>query len=243
MIAGFIVTGSGRKNVLLRGLGASVSVNGTPVPGRLDDTTLELHDQNGVPVFFNDDWKETQQTEIEATGLAPRDSRDSAILRQLEAGRYTAVLRGKNNSTGIAVVEVYDLDRTSSPQLANISTRGFVETGDNVMIGGFIAGPDDRSAPTIVVRALGPSLRQSQVPRTLTDPVLEIRDTNGALVATNDDWADDSRAPELLATGLAPNDPREAALYRQLSSAPFTAIVRGKADSIGNALLEIYHLQ
>lgn len=243
MIGGFIITGDGPKNVLIRGIGPSLNVKGTPVAGRLADTTLELHDQNGAVIAFNDNWKETQQTQIEATRLAPADDRESAILRQLDPGRYTAILRGKDNSTGIGLVEAYDLERTSNPQLANISTRGFVETGDNVMIGGFIAGPDNRSTPAMVVRAIGPTLKSANVPDTLNDPVLELRDANGALVAANDDWADDSQAPELLATGLAPNDPREPALYRRLSAAAFTAVVRGKVETTGNALLEIYHVQ
>lgn len=252
MIGGFIITGTGRKNVLVRAVGPSLkNPDRTALAGRLQDPTLELRDQNGGLIVFNDNWKEAQRSEIEATdGLEPSDDRESAILRQLDPGRYTAVLRGKNNTTGIALVEVYDLDRTSNPasHLANISTRGVVETGDNVMIGGFIAGTNDRGAGNgdsmpMVVRALGPSLRTSQVPETLNDPTLELRDANGALLAENDDWADDPQAPQLLATGLAPNDPREPALYRELPPKAFTAIVRGKAGTTGNALLEIYKLE
>ena len=249
MIGGFIIAGNGPKNILVRAIGPSLkNLDGTPLAGRLEDPTLELHDQNGGLIVFDDNWKDAQQSEIEsAHGLEPSDDRESAIVRQLDPGRYTAILRGKNNTTGIALVEVYDLDRTSSrpSQLANISTRGVVEGGDNVMIGGFIAGTNDKGAynggtMAMVVRALGPTLKAFHVPETLNDPVLELRDGNGALLAANDDWADDTQAPQLLAAGLAPNDPREPALYRKLSPAGFTAIVRGKAGTMGNALLEIY---
>jgi hypothetical protein len=251
MIGGFIITGNGPKNILVRAVGPSLkNVDGTPLAGRLEDPTLELRDQNGALIVFNDNWKDAPPWKIEsAHGLEPSDDRESAILRQLDPGRYTAVLRGKNNTTGIALVEVYDLDRTSNPpsQLANLSTRGVVEPGDNVMIGGFIAGTNDKGAGNgdsmaMVVRALGPTLKTAQVPETLNDPLLELRDPNGALLDANDDWADDAEAPQLLTTGLAPNDPREPALYRKLPPNAFTAIVRGKAGTIGNALLEIYRL-
>jgi hypothetical protein len=243
MIGGFIITGNGSKNVLLRALGPSLNVNGTPVAGRMDDPTLELRDKDGNLILFNDNWKDTQQADIEATGLQPPDDRESAIAKRLNVGSYTAIMRGKNNTTGIGLVEVYDLDKIPGVQLANISTRGLVETGDNVMIGGFIAGPSNRSNPSVVVRALGPSLAAAGVPNTLQDPVLELHDQNGALIASNDDWATDSNSAEVIAAGLAPSDPRESALFRDVAPAAFTAIVRGKGNNTGNALVEIYNLE
>jgi hypothetical protein len=241
-IGGFILTGSGSKPVLLRATGPSLNTNGNPVPGRLDDPTLELHDQSGGMVAFNDNWKDSQQGDIAATGLAPSDDRESAIFRVLNPSYYTAIMRGKNNTTGIGLVEAYDLDGLTGLQLANISTRGFVETGDDVLIGGFIAGPADRSSITVVVRALGPSLASQSVGNTLQDPTMELYDQNGSIVAANDDWAGDQNAQQVTSSGLAPSDPRESALYRVLSPAPFTAIVSGKNGSTGNALVEVYNV-
>lgn len=195
-----------------------------------------------ISSVYNDTWiwNGSNWTQSKATGPAARYA--SAIVRKLDPGQYTAILRGKNATTGIGLVEVYDLDGTAPPELANISTRGFVETGDNVMIGGFIAGPKDRSGPAVVVRALGPSLAAAHVPQTIDDPTLELRDQNGALIAANDDWATDGEAAKVTAAGLAPTDPRESAFYREVPVAAFTAIVRGKGASTGNALLEVYKL-
>lgn len=243
MIGGFIVTGSGSKNVLIRALGPSLNVNGTPVSGRMADPVLELYDKNGARITTNDNWKDKQQTQIEATRLQPPDAHESAILRQLTPGQYTAVLRGKNDGTGIALVEVYDLDKTPGIRLANISTRGFVETNDNVMIGGFIAGPRNRSNAAVVVRALGPSLTAKGVPNALQDPVLELHDKNGAVVASNDNWETDKNAAKVFAAGLAPTDPRESALYSVIGLTEYTAVVRDRDNTSGNALVEVYNLQ
>lgn len=241
VIGGFIITGNGSKNVLLRALGPSLNVKGTPVPGRLDDPTLELRNKDsGALIASNDNWKDTQQGDIEATQLQPPDDRESAIAKRLNTGSYTAAIRGKNDGQGIGLVEVYDLDRIAAVQLANISTRGFVDTGDNVMIGGFIAGPSNRANLSVVIRAIGPSLAAASVPNTLQDPTLELHDENGALLAANDDWATDQNAAQVAASGLAPKDPRESALYRNLPRAAFTAIVAGKNGAVGNALVEIY---
>lgn len=242
-IAGFIIVGAGSDNLLLRGLGPSLNVNGVPVDGRLSDPTLELHDKPAALLAFNNDWKDSQQSDIQATGLPPSDDRESAIVKQLNTGAYTAVLRGINDSSGIGLVEAYDLNSQVSVQLANISTRGFVQTGDNVMIGGFIAGPSDRANTAIVVRGIGPSLSSANVPTPLQDPMLELHDANGNTIATNDDWATDLNAAQVAAVGLAPSDPRESALYRIVGPSKLTAIVRGKNDSVGNALVEIYNLQ
>jgi hypothetical protein len=209
----------------------------------MEDPTLELRDNNGGLIMFDDNWKDSQRAAIQNSGLAPKDDRESAILRTVDPGSYTAILRGKDNSTGIAVVEAYDLDVPGASQMANISTRGRVQAGDNVLIGGFIDGPNDRSSANMVIRALGPSLTGFGVPGTLQNPTLELHDQNGATTATNDDWGTDPDASKVEAAGLAPKDPRESALYLSASPAGYTAIVRGKDDTTGIALVEIYHVK
>jgi hypothetical protein len=241
-IGGFIITGNAPKKVIVRGLGPSVKSNGQPVPGTLANPTLELHDKNSV-IGSNDDWKDTQRTEIEMTGLAPTDDRESAIVQTLNPGAYTAVLRGKGDTTGIGLIEIYDLNTAAKSQLGNLSTRGFVETGDNVMIGGFITGPATRASSRIVVRGLGPSLQNSGVQNALQDPTLELHDNNGNTIASNDDWLLDSNASSVLFAGLAPSDTRESALYRVLAPGTYTAILRGKNNTTGIGLVEIYDLQ
>ncbi|MFL6583971.1 MAG: hypothetical protein ACJ8KU_05595 [Chthoniobacterales bacterium] len=245
MIAGFILIANGASdNVLARALGPSLSVNGQPVNGRLGDPTLELHDGKGAVLAFNDNWKNASNaSDIEATGLAPTDDRESAILQTLGAGAYTAVMHGAGDTTGIGLVEAYDLNKAAAIQLANISTRGFVETGDNVMIGGFIAGPADRGNTTIVVRAIGPTLASARVPSPLQDPNVELHDANGAVIASNDNWETDMNAAQVAGVGLAPKDPRESALYRLIAPGSFTAIVRGNNNTTGNALVEVYNLE
>jgi len=230
--------------VLVRGIGPSISVNGVPLAGRLADPTIELRRQNGTLVASNNNWKDSQQTEIQATGLAPSDDLESAIVGSFPAGSYTVILRGNNGGTGIGVIEAYDLDRSPQGRLANLSTRGFVETDDNVMIGGVIPGPGNRSNPDVVVRAIGPSLANFGVPSPLQDPILELHDQNGATIATNDNWATDANAAQVTAAGLAPSDPRESALYRTLNvNQAYTAIVRGKNNTTGVALVEFYQVK
>jgi hypothetical protein len=220
-----------------------LNINGTPVPGRLADPTLELHDNSGKQVAFNDNWKESQETEIRATGLMPGDDLDSAMLQTLAPGPYTGVMRGKDNSTGIGLVEVYDLNSTALSQLANLSTRGFVGSNNDVMIGGFILGPVDHGNSRVVVRALGPSLSNAGVANSLQDPMLEVHDQNGAIIASNDDWETDTGASLVAASGLAPSDTRESALYLTLMPGSYTAIESGKSNSTGVGLVEIYNLQ
>lgn len=242
LIGGFIISGSGAKKVIVRAIGPSLQSNGAPFPGRLADPMLELY-RNGsdVPVAVNNDWKQNQAA-VEATGLAPSNDRESAIVQTLDPGAYTAVLRGADGGTGVALVEAYDLDATGSSRLANLSTRGFVETGDNVMIGGVIIGPDAIGRTGVVVRALGPSLK-SRIPNALADPTLELRDNNGSLVEANDDWQQSPRAAEISASGLAPTNPAESAiLIPSLPSGPYTAIVAGKGMS-GVGLVEVYNTQ
>ncbi|HVF73089.1 MAG TPA: hypothetical protein VM940_15915 [Chthoniobacterales bacterium] len=242
LIGGFIVNGNAPKRVLIRGIGPSLTANNSPLPGRMDDPTLELRDKDGALLLSNDDWKDSQRNAIQNSGLAPADDRESAILRTVDPGAYTAILRGKANTTGIALVEVYDLEAPADSKLANISTRARVETGDNVLIGGFIAGPNNRSTGNFVIRALGPSLSSLGVPEALQDPVLELHDQSGTTVATNDDWATGPDAAKITAAGLAPKDPHESALYLTAAPAGYTAIVRGKNDSTGVGLVEVFNV-
>jgi hypothetical protein len=212
----------------------------TGVPGRMLDPTLELHAGNGALMTSNDNWKDApNRAQIEATGLQPPDDRESAILQTLVPGVYTGVLVGKNNSTGIALVEVYDLDANNSI-LGNISSRGFVDTGNNVMIGGFIAGNNSGNMK-VLVRGIGPSL-QGKVPNPLADPILELHDSNGNTLETNDNWKDSPNRAQIEATGLAPSNDLESAIIRTVSPAGYTAILRGKTGN-GIAVVEIYNVQ
>jgi hypothetical protein len=235
LIGGFIIIGSDPKKVALRAIGPS-----TKVLGLLDDPTLELHDGTGALVTSNDDWKDSpERSQIEAANLAPGDDRESVILRTLNPGAYTAVVRGKNNTTGIGVVEAYDLDPTNNSKMANLSTRGFVETGDNILIGGFITGNRNGNI-NVLVRAIGPSLA-GLVPNPLSDPTLELHDGNGTIMATNDNWQD-TQQTDIQQTGIPPTDPHESAILAQLPPGNFTAIVRGVGTATGNSLVEVYNV-
>jgi hypothetical protein len=243
LIGGFIISGNPNKKVLLLAKGPSLSSGGNPVPGRMDDPVLELRDSSGALITSNDNWKDSpppERAQIEASGLAPTNDKESAILRTLAPGAYTGVLTGKSNTTGIALVEVYDLDANSSI-LANISSRGLVDTGDNVMIGGFIAG--NQSANTkVLVRGIGPSL-QGKVPNPLSDPILELRDANGGLLESNDNWKDSPNRAEIETIGLAPSNDLESAILRTVTpNTNYTAILRGKSGS-GIAVVEVYNIR
>lgn len=239
LIGGFIINGTGPKSVIIRGIGPSLAAFG--LTGVLADPTLELHDSTGATIANNDDWKDTQMAEIEATGLAPTDDLESAIVMSLDPGAYTAILAGSNGLTGVGLVEAYDLDLTAGSKLANISTRGFVDTGDNVMIGGIIIGPADSGDATVLIRAIGPSLTAFGVTGALQDPVLELHDGQGNILTTNGDWKD-SQESEIEATGLAPMDDRESAILQTLAPGGYTAIVSGKDNTTGVGLVEAYHL-
>jgi uncharacterized delta-60 repeat protein len=236
LIGGFIINGTDPKKVILRAIGPSLGNFGVPDP--LADPTLELHNTSDGSVGTNDNWKDTQQTEIEATGLAPTNDLESAIVATLDPGAYTAIVSGVSGGTGVGLVEAYDLDPAAG-SLGNISTRGFVNTGDNVMIGGFIVGSADA---IVLVRAIGPSLTDFGVPGALRDPTLELHDSDGNTLTTNDDWKDTQQA-EIEATGLAPSDDRESAILATLPPGGYTAIVRGALDTTGVGLVEVYHLQ
>ena len=244
LIAGFILTGTESKRVIIRGIGPSLA--GFGIAGTLQDPTLDLRDSSGAPIAFDDNWRDSQSTDISDTGLAPSDDRESAIVRTLFPGNYTAILRGKGNTSGIGLVEVYDLASGTGSQLGNLSTRGLVQAGDNVMIGGFIVGggngPGGTGSEKVVVRALGPSLATAGVVGALDDPVVELHDANGLAIFTNDNWRD-TQATELAATGLAPKNDRESALVVTLPPGNFTAIVRGQNDTTGVGLVEVYNVQ
>ena len=237
LIGGFIITGEGDKNVIVRAIGPSLGTFG--VSGTLADPTLELHDQTGAVIASNDNWKDTQQSAIESTGLAPSDDLEAAIIKRLNPGSYTAIVRGKNNATGVGLVEAYGLDGTA--QLANISTRGLVQTGDNVMIGGFIVSNSGTGMTEVIVRAIGPSLSAVGISGALADPTLELHDANGATVASNDDWKETQQS-EIAATGLQPTSDKESAILQTLAAGAYTAIVQGKNNTTGVALVEAYNL-
>lgn len=253
MIAGFIVQGNSPKRVIIRAAGPSLTQFG--VPNALVNPRLELHDGSGT-IGMNDDWQTTQiggiitsdqVAEIQSSGLAPSDPTESALIATLAPGSYTAIVQGVNGGTGVGIVEVYDLGLTSTSLLANISTRGFVQAGDNAMIGGFIVV----TQPTrIIIRAIGPSLSQFGVPDALVNPQLELHDASGT-IGQNDDWqttqiggiiATDQVA-EIQASQLAPTNPAESAIIATLQPGNYTAIVRGVNNTTGNALVEVYALQ
>ncbi len=230
LIGGFIVTGSGPKQVLLRGIGPS-----SGVAGALANPSLTLFDSAGAPLAANDNWQDApNKQEIIDSGIPPSNNLESAILLTLDPAAYTVILSGAGGGTGIGLVEAYDLDRTAGSKLANISSRGFVQTGDNVMIGGFIVlGPDSQ---TVVVRAIGPSL---PVDGALADPVLDLYDGQGVNFASNDNWRDTQEA-EITATGLVPVNDLESATVTTLAPGGFTAIVHGHGAATGIALVEVY---
>jgi hypothetical protein len=241
LIGGFIITGNASKRVIIRALGPSLAQFG--LTDLLANPVLELRAANGSVLQSNNNWKDTQQAEIQDSGVAPSNDLESALITTLAPGNYTAVVRGDQNTTGIGVVEVYDLDQTVDSLLANISSRGLVKTGNNVMIGGFIVGGGAGSSK-VALRAIGPSLSQLGVPNPLPDPTLELRDGNGALLTANDNWKDDAaQAAELVTFGLQPQNDLESALIATLPPGPSTGIVAGKGGATGIALVEVYHLQ
>ena len=247
VIAGFIITGPDPKRVMIRGIGPSLNGVGATLP----DPTLELH-QGSTTLATNDNWKVrpdggSQQAEIEATTIPPVNDLESAIVTTLNPGPYTAILAGKNRATGVGLVEVYDLGQEVSARLPNISTRAFVGTNDNVLIGGFIIGGDGGGGANVVVRAIGPSLGSAGVQGALQDPTLELHDANGVTTATNDNWkindqSQQSQEIAVLATTLQPTNDLESAIVATLPPGPHTAIVRGKNNTIGIALVEVFRL-
>jgi hypothetical protein len=231
LIAGFIITGSQSKRVMIRALGPVLPVN-----ENLADPTLELHDSTGALVAGNDNWRDSQENELKATTIPPANDYDSSIARNLQPGAYTAIVAGKGGTTGVGLVEVYDLDLTVDSKLANIATRGRVDQGDNVLIAGTIILGNGTT--TVLFRALGPS---TGIPNRLQDPTLELHDGQGGIVATNDNWQD-TQADAIRQTTIPPNDPRESAILQSLTPGAYTAIVRGKNNTTGVGVIEAYQL-
>jgi hypothetical protein len=221
-------------------MGPSLATFG--INGVLLDPVLELRDANGALIRMNDDWKDLQRSQIEGTVFQPGDDRESVIVQTLPPAAYTGVLTGKDNTKGIGLIEVYDNGRASDSQLANISTRGFVQSGNDVMIGGFILGGNPNNT-RIAVRGIGPSLSQFGLSNVLADPTLELHDANGATLVANDDWADDTAsAAQLTANGLALSSPKESGIFITLPAGQFTAILAGKSGGVGIGLVEVYNI-
>ena len=241
MIAGFIITGNISKAVVLRGMGPSLAAFG--LTDLLLDPILDLRASNSSLILRNDNWKDTQRSQIEGTVFQPTDDRESVIVASLTPANYTAILTGKNNTTGVGIVEVYDNNQGSDAQLANISTRGFVQTGNNIMIGGFILGGGQANS-RIALRGIGPSLSQFGLNNVLADPTLELHDANGAILVANDNWTDDPASAALLtANGLALSNAKESGIFTSLPAGQFTAILAGKNGGVGLGLVEIYNLK
>jgi hypothetical protein len=255
MIGGFIVQGAQTKRLIIRVIGPELTQFG--VPNALANTMLELHDRTGALIASNDDWQHTmvggvithgQVADIQNSGHAPANPSESAIIADLPPGNYTAIVRGVNNTTGVALVEVYDLSDDASSILGNISTRSFVQTDDNVMIGGFIV--QGTGAKRVIIRAIGPELSQFGVPDPLANPRLELHNGSGALIGSNDDWQHTiiggvitaGQVAAIQASGHAPADPSESAIIADLQPGNYTAIVRGVNDTTGVGLVEVYDL-
>ena len=230
------------KEVLIRAIGPSLGQFG--VPNVLPDPVLELHGPDGFATITNDNWRDdpVQAARIKATGLAPTNDLEAAIAVSLSPAAYTAIIRGNTATSGAALIEVYDLSQTVPAKLANISTRAFVDTADDIVIAGFILG-NQGGEDRIVARGIGPSLMQFGVNDALTNPVLELRDTNGSVLVANDDWQDDSvQAAELMAVGLAPSDPSESGIAGVLSPGAYTALLSGLNNGTGVGVVEVYDL-
>jgi hypothetical protein len=255
MIGGFIVQGTGPKRVIVRAIGPELSQFGVPDP--LENPTLELHNAAGALIGSNDDWQHTiiggvitqnQVADIQNSGHAPTNPFESAIIADLPPGNYTAIVRGVNNTTGVALVEVYDLGNDASAILGNISTRSFVQTDDKVMIGGFIV--QGTGAKRVIIRAIGPELSRFGVPDPLANPRLELYNAAGALIGSNDDWQQTiiggvitrNQVADIQNSGHAPGNPAESAIIAELPPGDYTAIVRGINNTTGVALVEVYDL-
>ena len=256
MIGGFIVQGAQPKTVIVRAIGPELTPFG--VPDVLADPALDLHNGAGTLIASNNNWQTTiiggiitadQVGAIQNSGHAPTQPSESAIIAMLQPGNYTAIVRGVNNTTGNALVEVDDLSPNTNSVLANISTREFVQTGDNVMIGGFIV--QGTQPKRVIVRAIGPELTPFGVPDVLADPTLDLHNGAGALIASNNNWQTTiiggiitaSQVNEIQNSGHAPTQPSESAIIATLPPGNYTAIVRGVNNSTGNALVEVYDLQ
>jgi subtilase family protein len=235
-IGGFIMKGAASKKVLIRALGPSLS--GAGIANPLEDPVLELHEENGT-VIVNDNWRSSNEGEIQQSGLAPSENAEAAIIATLPPGNHTAIIKGAGNTTGVGIVEIYDLE-TPIGDLGNLSVRANIQTGDNALIAGVIISAGDPRR--VVFRGIGPSLKFFGVPAALDDTTLEVRDVNGVILGTNDNWQDASNASDISATGLAPNTDEESVVLTTLGPGQYTAIVRGANDATGVGLAEVYKL-
>ena len=255
MIGGFIVQGSGPKRVIIRAIGPELTQFG--IPDALANPRLELHNGSGALIGTNDDWQTTiiggiitgnQVSDIQNSGHAPTAASESAIIANLPPGNYTAIVRGVNNTVGVALVEVYDLSPGASSSLGNISTRSFVQTGEHVMIGGFIV--QGSGAKRVIIRAIGPELTQFGIPDALANPRLELHNGTGALIGTNDDWQTtilggiitSNQVADIQNSGHAPTTGSESAIIADLQPGNYTAVVSGVNNTVGVALVEVYDL-
>jgi hypothetical protein len=257
MIGGFIVQGTGSKRVIIRAIGPELRLPPYNIANALANPTLELHDAAGTLIGSNDNWQTTiiggvitgnQVSDIRNSGLAPTVASESAIIGNLQPGNYTAIVRGVNNTTGVALVEVYDLNPGAGSTLDNISTRSFVQTSDNVMIGGFIV--QGSGAKRVIIRAIGPELTQYGITNALANPTLELHDGSGAIIGSNDDWQTtilggiigSSQVSDIQNSGHAPTDTSESAIIANLAPGNYTAIVRSVSNTAGVGLVEVYDL-
>jgi hypothetical protein len=237
-VGGFIVTGSEPKHVLIRAIGPSLTRYG--IIDVLADPVLELHGPGAFATVTNDNWRDTQEVQIAATGIPPTNDFESAIDATLVPGAYTALVKGKNNTTGVALIEVYDLNQNALSRLANLSTRAFVSTGNDIVIAGFFLS-DGNGDDRIIVRGIGPSLSGFGLSSVLANPTLEVRNSNGSLVLTNNDWQDNAaQAAELTAAGLAPTNNLEAAIAATLPPDLYTALLAGLNNGTGIGVVEVY---
>lgn len=239
-IGGFIVTGTAPKDVIIRAIGPSLTHYG--IVDVLADPVLELHGPGAFVTITNDNWRDTQEDEIQATGIPPTNDFESAIVATLDPGAYTAIVRGNGNTSGVALVEVYDLNQGAASKLANLSTRALVSMGDDIVIAGFLLS-DNAGEDRIIVRGLGPSLAPVAFPvaAVLADPTLQLRDSNGSLLIANNDWQDNAiQAAEIIAAGLAPTNNLESAIAAALPPGLYTALLAGLNNGTGIGLVEIY---
>lgn len=238
LIAGFILTGNGPRQVLLRAIGPSLEQ--ANVDDALQDPVLELLAADGTRIGFNNSWRHSQEAAIIATGIPPSDDREAAILATLAPGSYTAIVRGRSATSGVALAEIYDLGDSASGELANMSTRGLIDRGDDVMIAGFILGGDGGTAK-VLIRGVGPSLAAAGIDQPLADPTLELHDGNGIAIAFNDNWQDSQRN-EIEATKIPPGEARESAIVATLPPGSYTAILAGRDGGSGIGLVEVYKI-
>jgi len=239
-IGGFTITGSVAKHVIIRALGPSLTKFGFTATDVLADPTLEVHGPGAFGTITNNNWRDSQEAQIKADGLAPTNDLEAAIDAVLPPGAYTAIVSGNGNPAGNSLFEVYDLDTAATSKVANLSTRAFVGTGNNVVIAGFVLG-NQQGNDNIIVRGLGPSLSSFGISNALADPTLELRDENGVLVSSNNDWQDDpAQAAQVTAAGLAPSNVKESAIAANLAPGLYTAILAGANNGTGVGTVEVY---